>query len=76
MKAFDAQLERDYARVGLFDFELKDYLLELKNANGDPGKMGMASSRAAQNASPITLGLIEAALTRAYAVAAALPGGI
>lgn len=77
LKAFDAQLDRDYKNA--FDklaFGLAGFLHEFSEANGNSDKMGAASSRAAQNASPVTLGLIEAALTRAYAVAAALPGGI
>lgn len=77
LKAFDAQLERDYKNaMDKLNFGLAGFLLGFKDANGNPGKMGMASSYAAQNASPFTLGLLEAALTRAYAVAAALPGGI
>jgi hypothetical protein len=77
LKAFDAQLERDYKKAfDAFNFGLAMFLLEFKNANGNANKMGVASSYAAQNASQFTLGLIVAALTRAYSVAAALPGGI
>jgi len=77
LKAFDAQLERDYKNaMDKYNFKLAEFLFGFKDANGNPSKMGMASSYAAQNASPFTLGLIEAALARAYAVAAALPGGI
>lgn len=77
LKAFDAQLERDYKNaMDKFNFKLAEFLFGFKDANGNPSKMGMASSYAAQNASSFTLGLIEAALARAYAVAAALPGGI
>jgi hypothetical protein len=77
LKAFDAQLERDYKNaMDKYNFKLAEFLFTFKDANGNPSKMGMASSYAAQNASPFTLGLIEAALARAYAVAAALPGGI
>ena len=77
LNAFDAALENEYKKaMDAFNFGLAEKLLGFKDANGNAVRMGFASSYAAQNMSQVNLGLLEAAITRAYSVAAALPGGI
>lgn len=77
LKAFDRALENEFQKaMNSLNFGLAEKLSGFKDANGSAAKMGMASSYAAQNMSQANLVLLEVAITRAYSVAAALPGGI